>query len=48
MLHLGRLGFLMPSRNVVLVQLLGAIGTFKFMTFARNAKHANGHNKDGE
>ena len=48
MLHLGRPGFLMPARDVVLVQLLGAIGTFEFMAFARNAKHANGHNKDGE
>jgi hypothetical protein len=38
----------MRAGGVVFVQLLGASGTFEFMTFAGNAKHRDGHNKDGE
>jgi hypothetical protein len=36
------------SRTVMFVQLLGAIGTIKFMALAGNSKHGNGHKKHGE
>lgn len=42
-------GFMMfAAGGVGFAKLLGAIWTFEFMAFAGNAKHGNGHNKDGE
>ena len=37
-----------PCPTVRLVQLLGAIGSFEFMTLARNAEHANSHHQERE
>ena len=37
-----------PSPTVRLVELLGAIGPFEFMTLARNAEHANSHHPERE
>lgn len=34
--------------TVFFVKLLGAIGAFEIMAFARNSEYGNGHKKHGE
>ena len=43
-------GLTMSGRTMaaVLVQLLRAVRSFEFMTFARNARQGHGHNQQGE
>lgn len=45
MLH--RIGT-MARRRVVFVELLGAVRTFEFVAFARNARQSHDHEKQGK
>ncbi len=48
-LAVSRRSFLMRTTGgVMLVELLGAIGSFELMTLARNAEHANSHHQERE
>ncbi len=45
---LSRLAMFRSMGSVVLVKLLGAIGTFEFMAFARDSENGGGHKEDGK
>lgn len=41
-------GLVAVAGRVLLMELLGTVRPFEFMTFTGNARHSNGHQQEGE